>query len=302
MKVVFFGTPDFAIPCADVLLKHHKLLAVVTAVDKPAGRGHQLNESPIKKWAISKNIEILQPKNLKSEKFINKLKSYNADIFVVVAFRMLPESVWNLPPQGTINIHASILPDYRGAAPIQRAIMAGEKSTGVTCFKLQQEIDTGDILMSRSVEIDNKETGGQLHDKLSIEGSILLKDSLELLESGKTSFQKQTSYSTKIAAKIHSEDTFIRWDQSVEMVYNFIRALSPYPTAKTIHENEIYKIYSSEPSLINEKGTNGQWKLDSINHKLFIKCNNGWLSILEIQAPSKRRMLIKDFVNGLKNK
>ncbi|NOT36506.1 MAG: methionyl-tRNA formyltransferase [Saprospiraceae bacterium] len=302
MKIIFFGTPDFAIPCAEIILKHHSLLAVVTAVDKPAGRGHQLNESAVKKWAIQQNVPILQPPNLKSEKFLEKLRKFNADAFVVVAFRMLPEIVWNMPPLGTYNIHASLLPDYRGAAPIQRAIMAGEEITGVTCFKLRHEIDEGDIVLQKVVPILPTDTGNSLHDKLSIFGAELLKESLDLIQRGNLAFISQSSHSTKFAAKIHPDDLIINWNQTCSQVYNFIRALSPYPTARTLYGNEQYKIYSTEFSNLSEPGEPGFWKIDFALRNFYIRCKDGWLRIIDLQVPSKKRMSASDFINGLKNK
>ncbi len=302
MKVVFFGTPEFAIPCLEALYKHHELLAVVTATDKEAGRGHQLIESAVKKWSVKNSIECLQPKSLKSKKFILVLNKLNADLFVVVAFRMLPEAIWNMPKFGTINIHGSLLPDYRGAAPIQRAIIAGETLSGLTCFKLQHEIDTGDIIAKKEIEILKDDTGGTVHDKLSqASGDLLLVSIKKLIDKDFTPIT-QHNHSTKLAPKIHAEDLIIDWNKSSQEVYNMIRALSPYPCARTNYKNEFYKIYSSELANIDKVGVPGEWAIDFISNKLFIKTQDAWLNIKEIQAPSKRKMNVNDFINGLKNK
>lgn len=302
MKVVFFGTPEFALPCLEALYKHHELLAVVTATDKEAGRGHQLIESAVKKWSVKNSILCLQPKSLKSKKFIQQLQDLNADLFVVVAFRMLPEVIWNMPEYGTINIHGSLLPDYRGAAPIQRAIMAGETQSGLTCFKLQQEIDTGDIIAKKEIEITRNDTGGTLHDKMSIASGELLIQGISIIKDKNFTPIQQHNNSNKLAPKIHSEVLLIDWNKNAEEVYNMIRALSPYPCARTLHNHELYKIYSAEIITQDLHGATGDWIIDYKTNQLMIKAKDTWINIIELQAPSKRRMSAKDFINGIKNK
>ncbi|MCC6815499.1 MAG: methionyl-tRNA formyltransferase [Saprospiraceae bacterium] len=302
MKIVFFGTPAFSIPCAEILNKNHQLLAVVTATDKPAGRGNKITESEMKLWAINNQIEVLQPNNLKSLKFYNKLNSLKADLFVVVAFRMLPESVWNMPPFGTLNIHASLLPDYRGAAPIQRSIMAGEKISGVSCFRLKHEIDTGDIIAQKKVEILDSDNGGSLYLKLSIEGAKLLIESIELVKDHNFKPRPQLINSAKIAPKIQSEDLLLNFNQTTKQVIDHIRALAPYPAARALYKNETYKIFSASNYNSVESNNNEDWYFDFEKQVLLIKCSDGWISVDTIQAPSRKKMQIKDFLNGLKNK
>ncbi|MEP7195784.1 MAG: methionyl-tRNA formyltransferase [Saprospiraceae bacterium] len=302
MKIVFFGTPDFAVQSLARIHTEFELLAVVTAVDKPAGRGHLLQFSAVKNWALQHNINVLQPKNLKSKNFLRELELIKADLFIVVAFRMLPKQVWNFPKYGTVNLHASLLPDYRGAAPIQRAIMAGEKTSGVSCFILRDEIDTGDIILQESIDISPIDTGGTLHDKMSIIGAELLVKSIFKLQEKTFLPIPQETYSNKIAPKIFPEDCIINWDDSAMNVYNFIRALSPYPTAKTHYKESSFKIFRTSISTEKSNADSGVWKLDLINHTLKIACVDYFLIIEEIQEASKKRMNIKEYINGLKNK
>jgi len=246
------GTPEFAVPSLSKLYDAgYDIAAVVTAPDKPAGRGMQLSESAVKKYALEKNLKILQPERLKDPHFIEELKSLKADVQIVVAFRMLPEIVWNMPPLGTINLHASLLPQYRGAAPINWAIINGEKQTGLTTFKLQHEIDTGNVLLQEKIDILDNETAGSLHDKMMEAGGELLLKTLRKLEEGKIEevFQNEIKIgnenSLKQAPKIFTETCEINWNKSTGEIYNLIRGLSPYPAAFTFLEGKKLKIFGN---------------------------------------------------------
>lgn len=315
LRIIFMGTPEFAVPSLNILYESgYDIVAVVTAPDKPAGRGMQLTQSAIKKYASEKNLKILQPEKLKNPAFIEELKSLNADVQVVVAFRMLPEVVWNMPPMGTINLHASLLPQYRGAAPINWAIINGEKETGVTTFKLQHEIDTGNILLQEKMDISDDETAGTLHDKMMITGGELLLKTINQLEEGSLKEVDQLSapdsYRDKLqlpitigtailrhAPKIFTETCEIDWNKSAEEIYNLIRGLSPYPAAFTFLQGKKLKILSSEKEINNEMNEPGKISTD---HKTFLKmaARDGLISLKEIQLEGKKRMKIDDFLRG----
>ena len=237
-RIVFMGTPEFAVPSLEKIFRMQvmNIVAVITAPDKPSGRGMQINESAVKKYALSKNLKILQPEKLKAPEFIEELKSLKADLQIVVAFRMLPEIVWNMPPMGTINLHASLLPQYRGAAPINWAIINGEKETGVTTFKLQHEIDTGNILLQKKIPIRPDETAGELHDEMMEAGASLLLQTIDELIKGSLKETPQPQQQNNIlhhAPKIFTETCEINWEKSADDIYNLIRGLSPYPAAFT---------------------------------------------------------------------
>lgn len=300
MKIIFMGTPEFALPSLQTLMEKHEILAVVTAHDKPAGRGHHLNCSPIKRFALENNIPVLQPKNLKSNAFLDKLKSINAELFVVVAFRMLPELIWSLPRFGTINLHGSLLPKYRGAAPIQHAIMNGEKITGLTVFKLNSQIDTGDIIAKSEIPIGDDETGGALHDKLMMLGGPLLLESISKIESGNVNFIHQDDRDASWAPKLFRPDCEINWKRNVDEVYNHIRALSPHPCAWFEHSTQSYKIYQCRKLIGNPIEFPGTLIIK--DSKFQIACLDGYIEILEIQPNGKRRMNVIEFINGFKSK
>ncbi len=302
IRFIFFGTPDFAVPSLSLLSSTNQCLAVVTATDKPAGRGHNMQISPIKKYALEHNLKIYQPKNLKSQKFIESLKILNADIFIVVAFRMLPKEIWSLPPLGTINLHASLLPDYRGAAPIQHAILNGETKTGVTSFFIRESIDTGDIILQQEISIHESDDAGSLHDKMMEEGARLLVKTVDHIQHPEFKAIPQSNSSSLIAPKIFPENTIINWDNKCKNVYNFIRAFCPYPGAKTTYNGEVFKIYKTSIESSDNKLNPGSWIFDFTENTLKISCIDGYLKILEIQPPSKRKMNTKDYINGLKNK
>ena len=299
------GTPEFAVPSLQELYEAgYDIAAVVTAPDKPAGRGMQLTQSAVKKFAIEKNLKVLQPEKLKSPDFIEELKSLKADVQVVVAFRMLPEIVWNMPPMGTINLHGSLLPQYRGAAPINWAIINGEKETGVTTFKLQHEIDTGNILLREKIKIEDDETAGTLHDKMMKTGADLLLKTIRELETGTLQETEQhstlslkSSASIRHAPKIFTETCEIDWNKDVEDIYNLIRGLSPYPAAFTFMNGKKLKIFSSQKEAGNDANEHGKYFTD---YKTFLKfaAADGFVSLKEIQLEGKKRMKIDDFLRG----
>jgi methionyl-tRNA formyltransferase len=300
MRVLFMGTPEFAIPSLDAIHREHTLVAVITSPDKPAGRGHQLQVSAVKTYCQDHKIPLLQPKNLKSEKFLNRVKALDPDINVIVAFRMLPIALINLPKFGSLNLHASLLPKYRGAAPIQRAIMAGETKTGLTVFRLAHEIDTGDLVNSLEIPIGSDVTGGELHDKMAQAGAPLLIKSLQEIESNTANYKTQNDELVSAAPKIFKEDCRIDWTKSTVVVYNLIRALIPYPCAWFMDKGKTYKIHKA--SKINQTHTliPGEWLIDTDSLK--IACSDGYIEIFEIQAEGKRKVTAREFINGLQNR
>lgn len=300
LRIVFFGTPEFAVASLDALVKADaKIVAVVTAPDKPAGRGRQISESAVKKYAVAKNIPVLQPEKMKSQEFLSQLKDLNADLQIVVAFRMMPEVVWNMPPMGTINVHGSLLPQYRGAAPINRAIMNGETETGVTTFKLKHEIDTGDILLQKVVPILPNDNAGTLHDKMMIEGATLLVETVKGLASNTIKEIPQMNVATnnlKHAPKIFRQDMEIDWNKPYKTIINQIRGLSPYPTAHTALNGKVLKIYNASVNLDTPTKEPGSTIITS--SKLLFACIDGWISIEDLQIEGKKRMLTVDFLKG----
>jgi len=301
MKIVFMGTPDFAVASLDALVKaNFDVVAVVTAPDKPAGRGQKLNESAVKKYAVEKGIPVLQPEKLKNPEFIEELRSYHADLQAVVAFRMLPVVVWSMPVKGTINLHGSLLPQYRGAAPINHAIINGEKESGVTTFFLKEEIDTGDIILSDSVTIADDETAGELHDKLMLVGANLLVKTLHAVEAGSITEQPQPqNIDLKHAPKIFKEDCKIDWNRPAQTIHNLIRGLSPYPTAFTLLNEKNLKVFKAE---IEDKAPEidaGSFLTDGKTYLKFA-AKDGFIKLLDIQYEGKKRMLIEDFLRGMR--
>ena len=300
------GTPEFAVASLDALVKAGcNIVGVITAPDKPAGRGMELQQSAVKKYAVTNNLHVLQPEKLKNPDFLQELKALNADVQIVVAFRMLPEVVWNMPPMGTINLHGSLLPHYRGAAPINWAIINGEKETGITTFKLQHAIDTGDILLQESFAIGEKDTAGELHDTMKEIGAGLLLQTIKGIANNTLHQKPQQSNinhqpaTLNHAPKIFTETCTIDWSKSVEEVYNLIRGLSPYPTAFTFLEEKKLKIYKVEK--VNKVPDNlpGKFETDKETYLQFA-CNNGYLSIKELQLEGKKKMGIADFLRGYK--
>ena len=303
LRVVFMGTPEFAVASLDALVKAGvNIVGVVTAPDKPAGRGLKINESAVKKYAAEYGLNILQPSKLKSPEFIDQLRALSTDLQVVVAFRMLPEQVWNMPPMGTVNLHASLLPQYRGAAPINWAIINGESKTGLTTFRLKHEIDTGDVLLWKEVAISETETAGELHDKLKEEGAELLVETIRRLAEGslrETPQEILTDGSLKTAPKINTENCRINWSHPVENTYNLIRGLSPYPGAFTIVNEKMMKVYSAEKEVVPPTHTEGDYETDGKNFLKFA-CANGYLQLKEVQLEGKRKMKIADFLRGFR--
>lgn len=302
-RIVFMGTPDFAVATLKAMLDAGaNVVGVITAPDRPAGRGMKLQPSAVKQFAVENGLKVLQPTNLKSEEFLSELRALEATLQVVVAFRMLPEVVWNMPKNGTFNLHASLLPQYRGAAPINWAVINGEKESGVTTFFLQHQIDTGDVIFQERVPISDEMTAGELHDELMSVGSKLVVRTLEAIESGNCpSTPQPQSNELREAPKIFKETCKIEWNRSIDEVYNLIRGLSPYPAAFTTVLNgsdELgLKIFQARKT---DKGENEKAGILSVeNGKLFISCADGWLQILELQLAGKKRMKTEDFLRGM---
>jgi len=301
-RIVFMGTPDFAVATLKALLDSGaNVVGVITAPDRKAGRGMKLQPSAVKKFAVENNLKVLQPKNLKSEEFLAELRSLEATLQIVVAFRMLPEIVWNMPKNGTFNLHASLLPQYRGAAPINWAVINGEKESGVTTFFLQHKIDTGDVIFQESVPIADDMTAGELHDVLMEVGAKLVVQTLEAIESGNCPSTPQDNISElKEAPKIFKETCKINWSKPVDEVYNLVRGLSPYPAAFTTltdGESELgLKIYRSAKTDREQNGVSGTISVES--GRLFISCSDGWLEIKELQLAGKKRMNTEDLLRG----
>ncbi len=292
------GTPDFAVPSLQLLLEAgYAVVGVITAPDRKGGRGmKQTITSPIKKFALDRELPILQPTNLKSAAFIEELKNLQADLQVVVAFRMLPEAVWNMPPLGTMNLHGSLLPAYRGAAPLQWAIIRGEKTTGVTTFLLQHKIDTGDVLLQREIPILEDDTTGTLHDRMMIIGAGLVVASVDFIAAKQITLKKQDETTVSHAPKIHHQDGHIKWNEPVREVYNLIRGMSPFPGAWTILDEKECKILKAKIHSTETQHLPGT--LLQKEKSLIAQADGGEIEILEIQMEGKRRMTATDFMNG----
>ncbi|HET56131.1 MAG TPA: methionyl-tRNA formyltransferase [Ignavibacteria bacterium] len=296
MKIVFFGTPDFAVTSLSKIFEsHHKLEAVVTAPDKERGRGRKVSVTPVKEFALSKNIPFLQPEKLKEEKFIEQLKQIEADLFVIVAFRILPKEVFTLPKYGSINLHGSLLPKYRGAAPIQWAIINGEKETGVTTFFLKEKVDTGNIILQEKIVIEPEDNYESLHDKMKNVGAEVLVKTISLIERGEVDEQPQNDSLASPAPKITKEICKIDWTKSAVDIHNLIRGLSPYPGAFFIKDDKQYKVYKSK--VVEETKLQPAEILESKN-EIFIGCGEGTLQILEIQPEGRKRMTADEFLRG----
>ena len=308
LRIVFMGTPDFAVSSLHALnINGYNIVGVITAPDKPAGRGKKMNESAVKKYAFEHNLTILQPEKLKNPDFIDVLKALNADLQIVVAFRMLPEKVWAMPKFGTFNLHGSLLPQYRGAAPLNWAIINGEIKTGVTTFLLDQKIDTGKILLKQEIKIGENDTVGDIHDRLMEIGATLVLETVDLMASQKFTPVSQDELIEEIeikhAPKIFKEDCKINWTATSEKVRNLIRGLSPFPGAWTNltpreHPNEIQaKIFFAVHSTEKSKPIPGEIISDGKNY-LKVACSDGWLEITDIQMAGKKRMKVADFLRG----
>lgn len=301
LRIVFMGTPEFAVPMLDTLVhSQHQVVGVITAPDKPAGRGMQFQQSDVKKYAVEKGLHILQPEKLKNEVFLEELRALQADLFVVVAFRMLPVVVWNMPPLGTINLHASLLPNYRGAAPINWAVINGEKETGVSTFRLQHEIDTGNIIFREKITIDEKDNVGIVYKKLMDIGAPVILKTVNAMADGNFPQEPQAHITEiKHAPKIFKEHCLIDWNQSAETVYNLIRGLSPYPAAFTTLNGKGLKIFSSQKANTTASKLPGTVETDG---KTFLRfyCKDGAVDCLELQLEGKKRMGVEEFLRGNK--
>jgi len=299
LRIVFMGTPEFAVASLSKLVDAGcNIVGVITAPDKPAGRGMELQQSAVKKYAVEKGLTILQPEKLKNPEFIEQLKSLNADLQIVVAFRMLPEIVWNMPPMGTLNLHGSLLPQYRGAAPINWAIINGEAYTGVTTFKLKHEIDTGDILLNEKITIEENETAGTLHDKMKEIGAAVLLQTVKGLAEESITEKPQDNFNIKHAPKIFTETCAIDWNKSAIEINNLIRGLSPYPSAFTQLDGKKLKIFASTIDLDSSSlSTIGSYKTDGKQYLKFA-CNDGYICITDLQLEGKKRMKVEDFLRG----
>ena len=325
LRIVFMGTPEFAVASLDTLFKAGcNIVGVVTAPDRPAGRGLILQQSAIKKYAVENNLRILQPDKLKSPAFLDELKSLSADLQIVVAFRMLPELVWNMPPMGSVNLHGSLLPQYRGAAPINWAVINGEKETGCTTFKLKHEIDTGDILLQESFPIGENETAGEVHDKMKeIGAQLLLKTIKGLVDNSLTELPQASMvngessinepensahhslftihHSPKHAPKIFKENCQIDWHKTTDDVFNLIRGLSPYPTAFTFLDAKKLKIFSAEKETSKADDiaviSAGGYDTDKKSYLKFA-CKDGFISVKELQLEGKKQLKVEDFLRG----
>ena len=316
LRIVFMGTPEFAVSSLEALVKAKcNIVGVITAPDKPAGRGMKITESAVKKYAVRKNLKVLQPEKLKNPEFLDELRSLKADLQIVVAFRMLPESVWNMPPLGTINLHGSLLPQYRGAAPINWAVINGEKETGVTTFKLKHEIDTGDILMQESFPIEENETAGEVHDKMKDIGARVLVETVKGLADGSLEERPQSAVHSpqhidgdserlipnpqllKHAPKIFTETCTIDWRRSIDEIHNLIRGLSPFPGAFTELGDKTIKIFRSEKEQLLPTSKPGRWESDGKTYLKFA-AKDGYILFKDVQLEGKKRMLIEDFLRG----
>lgn len=303
LRIVFFGTPQFAVASLHALrMAGAHIVAVVTAPDKPAGRGMQVHASAVKEYAVAHELPLLQPVSMKSPDFLDELRALKADLQIVVAFRMMPEVVWNMPPMGTVNVHGSLLPQYRGAAPINRAIMNGETVTGVTTFRLKHEIDTGDILLQHAVPILPEDNAGTMHDKLMEAGANLLVTTVKGLADGTLREIPQNQAGNeplKHAPKIFKEDTIINWQLSGIHILNQIRGLAPYPAAATKLAGKGVKLYTAHWEAATHNTTPGSYETD---HQQWLRfaTTDGWLYVTDLQLEGKKRMVITDFLRGFR--
>lgn len=303
LRIVFMGTPEFAVGILDTILKnHYEVVGVITAADKPAGRGQKIKYSAVKEYALANNLTLLQPTNLKDETFLSELKSLNANLQIVVAFRMLPKVVWEMPSLGTFNLHASLLPNYRGAAPINWAIINGETKTGVTTFFIDDKIDTGAMILSAETPINETENAGQLHDRLMDLGSKTVIETLHMIEKGNVATIIQTeSADIKTAYKLNKENCKIDWTKSAHEINNLIRGLSPYPAAWCIihDKNEEWNVKIYESKTVLEAHTYSIGSLICTKKEMKIAVDNGFIQILSLQFPGKKKMSATELLNGI---
>ena len=296
MKIIFFGTPDFAIPSLKILNESkHEVLAVVTAPDKQRGRGRKVSFTPVKKYALENNLQILQPEKLNNDDFVQELKKFNADLFVIVAFRILPTSVFTIPPEGSFNLHGSLLPKYRGAAPIQWALINGEKETGVTTFFLKEKVDTGNIIAQEKIEITEEDNLGTLHDKMSEIGAMLVLKTVEIIEEGNIKLKEQDNSLATPAPKITKAICKIDWNKPAIEIHNLIRGISPFPGAYFISNNKQFKIFKSK--IVEEKKLKPS-QIEQTKKEIFIGTADGTIQVLEIQPEGRKRMTAEEFLRG----
>ena len=296
MKIIFMGTPEFAVPSLKILIESkHKVVAVVTAPDKERGRGRKVSYTPVKEFALQNNLPVLQPEKLKDENFIRQLKSYKPDLFVIVAFRILPKEVFTIPPEGSFNLHGSLLPKYRGAAPIQWALINGEEETGVTTFKLAEKVDTGNIYLQEKISVKKEDNFGSLHDKMCIVGAEAVLKTVYLIEHGYQDLLKQNDNQATPAPKISKQISRIDFGQSAINVHNLIRALSPYPGAYFYHDDKVIKVYRSK---ISETEFLEAGEIKHTKKELFVGCADDSIEILELQLEGKKRMSAEEFLRG----
>ena len=305
LKVIFFGTPEFAKTSLEAIHRsHHEVVGVVTVADKASGRGQKINQSAVKVFAVENNIPVFQPEKLRDPEFLEEIAKLNADIFVVVAFRMMPKILFEMPEMGTFNLHASLLPDYRGAAPINYAVINGEKKTGATTFFINEKIDEGNILLQKEIEISSEENAGELHDRLMEMGAKLVVETLNGLAENSIQEKPQPEVEhPKNAFKIFKENTRIDWTQSSETVHNFVRGMSPYPAAFTTvkigEDQKFLKIYKGKFEIKSHDKTAGTLEIDKHQFKIFTK--DGFYLPEEVQLEGKKRMSVKDFLNGFQH-
>ncbi|MCC9165708.1 methionyl-tRNA formyltransferase [Pontibacter harenae] len=300
LRIVFMGTPDFAVPTLQALVEHnYNVVAVITAPDKPAGRGQKIQQSPVKEYAVAQNIPVLQPTNLKAEAFLEELRSYQANLQIIVAFRMLPEVVWSMPELGSFNIHGSLLPQYRGAAPINWAIINGEKETGVTSFFLKHEIDTGDLIFQERVPVLDDDDFGSMYEKLKYTGAELAVKTVQAIERDEVQPQPQQPTSeTKHAPKIFKETCEINWNQPAQQVRNFIRGLSPYPAAWAKINNKMFKFFKVD--VVEDSGYSSEPGTVHSDNKTYLHIQTavGAIAVLDLQMEGKKRMPVQDLLRG----
>lgn len=296
MKIIFMATPDFAIPSLKALLENgHEIAAVVTVPDKEKGRGLKVTYSPVKEFALQNNIPVLQPVSLKDEEFIRQLKEINAELFIVVAFRILPREVYTLPSKGSFNLHGSLLPKFRGAAPIQWSLIKGEKGTGLTTFFLQDKVDTGNIILQEKIEIKEDDNFGTLHDRMSLAGAGVVLRTVELIEKGNIQPAPQNDAAATPAPKITKETALIDWNKPAEEIHNLVRGLSPYPGAYFHHDNKVIKVYKTK--IINDENLS-PGEIRQTKTEAFIGCGNDALALLEVQQEGRKRLGIEEFLRG----
>jgi len=296
MKIIFWGTPDFAVPSLKILLdNNHQILAVVTAPDKERGRGQKVSFTPIKEFALKNNIPVLQPDKLKAEGFINNLKTFECDLYVVVAFKILPREIFTIPRYGSFNLHASLLPKFRGAAPIQWVLIKGETETGVTTFALEDKVDTGNIYLQKKIPILTEDNFGTLHDKLSLLGAEVVLETVNSVENGTAQMQKQSDELASPAPKVTREIMQIDWNKSAEEIHNLVRAFSPFPGAFFIHNEKLIKVFRTK---IDNAMNLATGKILEKKDQLFVGCGNGSIEVIEIQFEGRKKMTAAEFMRG----